>query len=289
VGREDVSSGRVSSSPPRREIHECGPELPSFARFGAGSKIYAPFLVSCADRIYIGENVHISHWAYLSVADEYLGRRYDPHLIIADGAMIGSHCVIACIGRIEIGPGAALAQRVYVGDTYHDYQDPHTAIMMQPMAEPEPVKIEAGAFVGVGSAVMPGVTIGERAFIAANTVVTEDVPPNTVFAGNPGRVIKRWDPDSEAWVSPDLAPPPAPKQVHANGALAVLEQRLSLTEAEKLAREDEIKALKGRLAEAERLRAATEHWLEDHRKSVSWRLTAPLRSAKRAVTRRSPR
>ena len=90
--------------------------------------------------------------------------------------------------------------RVLIGDAYHDYRDPDTAGADQPMSSPRPVVIGSGAFLGVGSVILPGVTIGERACIGANAVVTSDVPRNAVVVGSPARVIKRWDDDSERWV-----------------------------------------------------------------------------------------
>ncbi len=63
----------------------------------------------------------------------------------------------------------------------------------------EEVVIEDGVFIGVHAIILPGVTIGSGAMVAAGSVVTKDVPPHTVVAGNPARVIRRLE-DEE---SPD--------------------------------------------------------------------------------------
>lgn len=57
----------------------------------------------------------------------------------------------------------------------------------------DPVRIERGAYIGVGAIVLPGVTVGEGAVVGAGAVVTKDVPPYCVAAGNPARVIKRLE------------------------------------------------------------------------------------------------
>jgi acetyltransferase-like isoleucine patch superfamily enzyme len=55
----------------------------------------------------------------------------------------------------------------------------------------ERVRIERGAYIGVNATILPGVTVGEGAVVGAGSVVTKDVPPYCVAAGNPARVIKR--------------------------------------------------------------------------------------------------
>jgi maltose O-acetyltransferase len=58
----------------------------------------------------------------------------------------------------------------------------------------KPIVIEDGVWIGAGAIVLPGVTIGTRSIVAAGSVVTRDVPPFTVVAGNPAKVIKAIDP-----------------------------------------------------------------------------------------------
>ena len=59
----------------------------------------------------------------------------------------------------------------------------------------EDVRIQKNAWIGAGATILPGVTIGENAIVGAGSVVTRDVLPNTVVAGNPARVIQTLDPD----------------------------------------------------------------------------------------------
>jgi acetyltransferase-like isoleucine patch superfamily enzyme len=269
-----------------------GAGIPEFASFGPGSSVVEPYLITCADRIHIGSDVQIAAGSWLSVVDEHLGRRYDPHLLIGDGASLGPDIVIACIGRVEIGARVLTGSRVFIGDTYHDYRDPEAAVIDQPMADPEPVYIGEGAFLGIGSIVLPGVTVGERAYVAAGAVVTAHVPKSTVVAGNPARIIKRWDETLQRWVradaSADRGETGAPLHSEAGAQHGHLEHRAAVTEADLRASKHEVRELMFRrdplvelLEEAQRGRAAAEFWLEDHRQSLSWRLTAPLRAAKR--------
>jgi hypothetical protein len=198
------------------------------------------------------------------------------------------------VGYIEIGPRALIASRVFIGDTYHDYRDPELPIRDQPMADPQQVKIGAGAFLGIGCAVLPGVSIGERAYIGAGAVVAADVPPNSVAVGNPARVVRHWDARRGRWVATNRRSRRRARTERSaqldqlREELAVSQQRAASAEAEKRAAEDAMNALERRLeqsaallAEAQDSRQALEFWLQDHRASLSWRLTKPLRAAKR--------
>ncbi|HAJ60189.1 MAG TPA: hypothetical protein DCP31_13785, partial [Cyanobacteria bacterium UBA8543] len=56
-----------------------------------------------------------------------------------------------------------------------------------------PIRIERNVWIGFDACVLPGVTIGEGAIVGARSVVTQDVPPYSVVAGNPARLIKKLD------------------------------------------------------------------------------------------------
>jgi acetyltransferase-like isoleucine patch superfamily enzyme len=168
--------------------------------FGAGSVIYPPALIIGHQWIHVGDDVVVHPGAFLSVVAEDHGRRYDPRLVIGDGVQVGHDVVIACCGRVEIGDRVLTADRVFIGDTFHDYRDAGRPVIGQPLRDPQPVSIGSGAFLGINSAVLPGVTIGDGAYVGANAVVLEDVPARTVVVGNPARVVRRWD--GQRWVSP---------------------------------------------------------------------------------------
>lgn len=165
---------------------------------GAGSIVYPPALIIGHERIEIGDDVVIHPGAFVSVLGEHEGEHYDGALEIGSGVRIGNDVVLACCGRIKIGDGVLTADRVFIGDTYHEYRDVARPVLAQGLHDPRPVSIGAGAFLGIGCAVLPGVTIGEGAYVGANAVVVADVPPHAVVVGNPARVVRRWD--GQAWV-----------------------------------------------------------------------------------------
>lgn len=171
-----------------------------FARFGRRSLIVEPYGILSPHRIEIGDNVLIHRGAMFSVVEEYRGRRHEPRLRIGDGCNIGPGIWFSCVGEIELGDHNLLGHNILIADSYHEYEDPDTAIMYQPMAPPEPVLIEPGCIIGPHAAILAGVTIGRNSFVAANTVVTRSVPPNSVVVGNPGRTVRRFDRARGEWV-----------------------------------------------------------------------------------------
>ena len=103
-------------------------------------------------------------------------------------ACLGDRANAYSLGEIEIGARATVAQEVYLCSGTHDFADP--ALPLQTA----PVRVGADAFVGVRAIVLPGVSIGAGAIIGAGSVVTRDVPPLSIAAGNPCRVLRPRDP-----------------------------------------------------------------------------------------------
>jgi carbonic anhydrase/acetyltransferase-like protein (isoleucine patch superfamily) len=184
----------------RRTLRDVRPPHPShFAAFGAGSVIVPPARVPEPHRTWIGDGTTIHENAWLSVHTARPDQ--PPALRIGDRCSIGRSITIACIGSVTVGDDVLIAERVFIGDTYHDYRDPNVPVISQPAADPAPVIISDGAFLGVGAIVLRGVTVGRNAYVAAGAVVTEDVPDRTVVAGNPARPVRRWDEASSTWIS----------------------------------------------------------------------------------------
>lgn len=109
---------------------------------------------------------------------------------IGDRSTIGHNSVLVSRERIQIGDDCMLAAFCYVLDVDHEFANPEQAIAQQGLRI-KPVIVGNDVWVGAGSFILRGVTIGDGAVVAANSVVTEDVPPYTVVAGCPAKVIKK--------------------------------------------------------------------------------------------------
>jgi acetyltransferase-like isoleucine patch superfamily enzyme len=171
-----------------------------FAQFGKRSLIVSPRGILSPHRIEIGDRVIVHDGAMFSVVERYRGRDHRPLLRIGSGCNIGPGIWFSCVGRIDVGEDNLMGHNILIADSYHEYQDPDTPIMLQPMAEPEPVTIEPGCIIGPHAAILAGVTVGARSFVSANAVVTHSVGPNSVVVGNPARVIRHYDRSLGRWV-----------------------------------------------------------------------------------------
>lgn len=106
------------------------------------------------------------------------------------GCFLNRGVMLAAAERIEIGDHVMFANGCFVGDADHRYDDPDVPITWQGFEPQGPVRIGSNCWFGVGCVVTGGVTIGERAVIGANSVVTRDIPGGTIAAGIPAKPIR---------------------------------------------------------------------------------------------------
>ena len=109
-------------------------------------------------------------------------------VIIGDHTRVGLHNTI--IGPITIGSHVNLAQGITVTALNHNFSDSEKRIDEQGVST-TPVVIEDDVWIGANAVVLPGVRIGNHSVIAAGAVVTKDVPPHSIVAGVPAKVIKK--------------------------------------------------------------------------------------------------
>ena len=81
---------------------------------------------------------------------------------------------------------------------HHNYTDPQKTIISQGVRTSK-IIIEDDVLIGANSVILAGITIGQHSIIGAGTIVTQSVPPNSVVAGNPGKVIKQYNPQTKEW------------------------------------------------------------------------------------------
>ncbi|MEA2300121.1 MAG: hypothetical protein QOE44_656 [Solirubrobacteraceae bacterium] len=160
----------------------------SFASCGEGTVIHLPVKIEGERRIRLGRGVSVGPGSWL-VAHADRGAE----LAIGDRTAISGHCVLAAAHRVTVGAGVLMARGVLIVDHNHGRAPAGVAIRDSGLSEIAPVSIGDGCWLGQNVVVLPGVTIGRGAVVAANSVVREDVPAGAVAAGVPARVVGRRD------------------------------------------------------------------------------------------------
>lgn len=117
-------------------------------------------------------------------------------VIIGDGSLIGMSNVI--IGPVTVGNNVIFAQNIVASALNHGYQDVTVPISKQKVVTSQ-IIIEDDCWIAANSVITAGVTVGKHSVVGGGSVVTKDVPPYSVVAGNPARVIKRYNFDSKQW------------------------------------------------------------------------------------------
>lgn len=172
-----------------------------FGSFGEGSIVCFPANTIFNERyIHIGAHTMFGPGVTLSAGmvpgQECLS---DAVVRVGDRCLIGKGSGIVGHFSIEIGDDVWTGHHVYITDQNHGYTDVSLPISKQSMPE-RAVKIGDGSWLGHGTIVLPGVTIGRHVVVGANSVVTGDLPDFSVAVGSPARVVRRHEPGT-GWVA----------------------------------------------------------------------------------------
>lgn len=144
-------------------------------------------------QIILGEAAYVGRHAWININSPHARLR------IGDGSVIGNDLTVTCGELVEVGRGVLMSARVSLLDQLHDYEEwlgpalrgetdsPRFSWAMTPA---RPVRVGDGSWLGIGVAVLPGVTIGRGCVVGANAVVTRDVPDYSIAVGVPARVLR---------------------------------------------------------------------------------------------------
>jgi len=149
----------------------------ALAELGMGSLIQAGVQIERPCRVRVGRRCLVTTGAALTTESDA------GELCLADGVQINAGARLDHSGGLTLGEGALVSEGAVIMTHSHG-QDPHSQPVLLPMT------IGRDAWIGAHAIVLPGVeSIGDRAVVGAGAVVTRDVPPDAVVAGNPARVV----------------------------------------------------------------------------------------------------
>jgi acetyltransferase-like isoleucine patch superfamily enzyme len=150
---------------------------------------------SVAADVKLGENVQLSEYVNLygcEIGDE---TKIGAFVEIQKNARVGKRCKVS--SHTFICEGVIVEDNVFIGhgvtftnDTYPRATAANGALQTEVDWRVEPTVVRRGASIGSGATLLCNLSIGENAIVGAGSVVTKDVPPNAIVAGNPARVLR---------------------------------------------------------------------------------------------------
>ncbi len=156
---------------------------------------------SAARRMKIGDRVYIGRGTWLNVPEP--GGAETPAIILGDGCKIGRRCMISAKNCVELEEDVMLGPSVLITDHGHEFSNPLLPVHAQGLTKGGTVRVERNCWLGHGAAVVANtgeLVIGRNSVVGVNSVVTRSVPRFCVVAGNPARIIRRYDEASAAWL-----------------------------------------------------------------------------------------
>ncbi len=136
----------------------------------------------------LGDNVTIGRFSTIQCTGVI--RHLGEGLTMGNNSAIGAYSFLGAQGGIQIGQNVIMGPRVNLHSENHIYQDLNIPIRLQGETR-KGIIIDDDCWIGAGSIIVDGVHIHSGCVVAAASVVTQDMPPNSVIAGVPARVIKQ--------------------------------------------------------------------------------------------------
>jgi acetyltransferase-like isoleucine patch superfamily enzyme len=164
----------------RARIHYEFARRRAFARWPIHGNVLEMFT---EDRLELGEHVLLEPNVWLTAPAP--GR-----IRIGGGTFLNLGVQVAAVELVEIGEHCMFANGCFVTDGNHRFDDPDTPVTWQGFTSKGPTRIGDNVWCGANVVVTSGVTIGERSVIGANSVVTTDIPPYSIAAGAPAKVLR---------------------------------------------------------------------------------------------------
>jgi acetyltransferase-like isoleucine patch superfamily enzyme len=142
-------------------------------------------------RLEIGEHTLLEPGVWLTTSET--GR-----IRIGSGSFLNLGVMVAADDLVEIGDHCMFANGCFITDANHRFDDLSRPVTWQGFTSKGPTRVGDNVWCGAHVVITSGVTIGERCVIGANSVVTQDLPPYSIVAGAPARVLRRFGPEAEA-------------------------------------------------------------------------------------------
>lgn len=171
----------------RKQFLQCGKKV----RFGQIGFIHCPQSITIGDCTEFKEGLYLTTWDTYHYEEGT--QQMEPRLQIGKHCNFGAFNHITCINQVTIGNGVLTGKWVTITDNSHgtsEHDDLTICPLCRKVTSKGPVVINDNVWIGDKATILPNVTIGEGSIVAANSVVTKNVPSYCIVGGNPARIIK---------------------------------------------------------------------------------------------------
>lgn len=147
-----------------------------------------------SEYISIGKETSFMKDLYLTAWSSYREKKFNPIIVIGEDCHFGAYCHITSSNSISIGNNCLTGKWLTITDNSHgltDLNDLKEPPVERQLVSKGPVRIGNNVWIGDKVTILAGVNIGDGAVVAANSVVTKDVPAYSVVGGNPAKIIKQ--------------------------------------------------------------------------------------------------
>ncbi|MFL6711933.1 MAG: acyltransferase [Sulfurifustis sp.] len=194
-------------------------DLPTFANQPKNLHIELPRRIAGAECMQIGDNVRIGPGSLLVAQTSYPSiemqnpddpvplQHFEPKIRIGHRVTATGALTIDAMQQIVIEDDVMFASNIIIMDGLHGFARADIPYKYQPMWRFAPVLIGRGSWIAQNVVIMPGVTIGPYSIIGANSIVTQDIPAQSMAFGNPARVVKRWNARMQRWDNAQISSP----------------------------------------------------------------------------------
>lgn len=187
--------------------------LPKFGNNPTNLRIDLPRRIINPDRMFLGNNVSLGPGSFIIAVTLYPPpmmehpekkqhiQQFNSKIIIGNNVTSTADLQIAAQSEIIIEDHVMFASNIHINDALHGFENANEPYKYQKISRIAPILIKRGCWIGQNVVILPGVTIGELTMIGANSVVTKSIPDRCIAVGSPAKVIKKWDENTQRWVS----------------------------------------------------------------------------------------
>ena len=171
-----------------------------FSHCGNNNRIFRPLKIDGYKNIYLENNILIKDLGWLYALKS--SKENKPSLRISSNCEIGHMVHIVAINSIIIKDSVLTADKVFITDGTHNFDNISIPIREQGVKQLKDVVIGSGSWIGENVSIL-GASIGKQSIIGAGSVVVKDIPDYSIAVGNPAKVVKKYNFETKKWQSVD--------------------------------------------------------------------------------------